>query len=78
MFESSAQSVLSDVPRHTNMAAMLELFELLDRVMGSRRKVYRNRLPKGDLKESYCEFSGAKCKCVHFFVSNLELLWKQV
>ena len=60
------------------MAPMFELFELLDRVMGSRRKVCRNRVHKGDLRESHCEFGGPKCKCVHFFVSNLKLLWKQV
>ena len=60
------------------MAPMFELFELLDRVMGLRRKLYQNRVHKGDFKESHCEFSGAKCKCVHFFVSNLELLWEQV
>ena len=59
------------------MAPMFELFELLDRVMGSRRKVYRNRVHKGDLKESHCEFSGPNCKCVHFFMSNLKLLWKR-
>lgn len=47
------------------MAPMFELFELLDRVMGSRRKVSRNREHKGDLRESHCEFSGPKCKCVH-------------
>ena len=59
------------------MAPMFELFELLDRLMGSRRKVSRNRVHKGDLRESHCEFSGPKCKCVHY-VSNLKLLWKQV
>lgn len=47
------------------MAPMFELFELLDRVMRSRRKVSRNRVHKGDLRESHCEFSGPKCKCVH-------------
>ena len=40
---------------------MFEVFELLDRVMGSRRKVYRNRLDKGDLEVPLFEFSGAKC-----------------
>ena len=59
------------------MAPMFEVFELLDRVMGSRRKVYRNRLHKDDLEASLCEFSGAKCKSVQFFASNLELLWEQ-
>ena len=39
----------------------------VDRVVQSKRKVYRNGLQKGDLKVPLCGFGGVKCKCVCFF-----------
>ena len=48
--------------------------DLFDRVMRSRRKVYRNALQEGDLKASLCGFGGVKWKYVCFFGWNLELI----
>ena len=47
---------------------------LFDRVVRSKRKVYRNGLQEGDLKVPLCGFGGVICKCVCFFASNLELI----
>ena len=49
-------------------------YNLFDRVVWSKRKVYRNGLQEGDLKVLLCGFGGVKCKCVSFFAWNLELI----
>ena len=57
-----------------NGADFLTVVDLFDRVVRSRRKVYRNGLQEGDLKVLLFGFGGVKCKCVCFFAWNLELI----
>ena len=39
---------------------------LFDRVVRSKRKIYRNGLQEGDLKVPLCGFGGVKCKLFVF------------
>ena len=57
-----------------NGADFWTVVDIFDRVVGSKRKFYRNGLQEGDLKVPLCGFGGVKCKCVCFFAWNLELI----
>ena len=82
LFHASAQSppshktveMLHIYYSRINGADFWTVVDLFDRVMRSRRKVYRNGLQEGDLKASLCGFGGVKCKYVCFFAWNLLLI----
>ena len=66
-----SRSKVACLPDQAEMAPVLELlFDVFDRLLLQRPKVYSIGSQKGHLKVSFCEFREGKCKCMLYSLEN--------